>query len=256
MHETAAGGSCLGFGIDCQTLWQGLGVTVAGFILFVGSVYILLAAVFGRYMGYLMLAVGFTGWMVIQSAMWLFGFWAQGPETPLNLGPRGDDPAWRVLAAGLAPHADEYALFDAYPDGWVTPDEEDPEWESDIQSARGAAVTFLSREVANGDELGETPEEDTTEIASTAQFIVDRTSFTTADDGTRLAVVEAHFAGGGPRAAVSLHFHQGNVPMYSIIFLIGSIILFVVHVPLLDRAERSRREFLTGGSTPAWYGPA
>jgi hypothetical protein len=39
-------------------------------------------------------------------------------------------------------------------------------------------------------------------------------------------------------------------------FLVGSTILFVVHLPLLDRAERKRKEFLTGGSTPAWHGPA
>jgi hypothetical protein len=39
-------------------------------------------------------------------------------------------------------------------------------------------------------------------------------------------------------------------------FLAGSIILFAVHLPLLDRAEKSRKEFLTGGSAPAWYGPA
>jgi hypothetical protein len=32
--------------------------------------------------------------------------------------------------------------------------------------------------------------------------------------------------------------------------------LFVIHLPLLDRAERSRKAFLTGGATPPWYGPA
>jgi hypothetical protein len=39
-------------------------------------------------------------------------------------------------------------------------------------------------------------------------------------------------------------------------FLGGSILLFAIHVPLLDRAERKRREFLTGGTAPPWYGPA
>jgi hypothetical protein len=39
-------------------------------------------------------------------------------------------------------------------------------------------------------------------------------------------------------------------------FLIGAIILFAVHLPLLDRAERKRKAFLTGGTAPAWYGPA
>jgi hypothetical protein len=39
-------------------------------------------------------------------------------------------------------------------------------------------------------------------------------------------------------------------------FLVGSIVVFVAFLPLLDRAERKRKEFLTGGGAPAWYGPA
>jgi hypothetical protein len=39
-------------------------------------------------------------------------------------------------------------------------------------------------------------------------------------------------------------------------FLIGSTILFAIHLPLLDRAERRRKEILTGGTAPPWYGPA
>ena len=47
--------TCLGFNIECGTLLKGPGVTVMAFILFVGSVYLLLAAVFGRWMGYLVM---------------------------------------------------------------------------------------------------------------------------------------------------------------------------------------------------------
>jgi hypothetical protein len=39
-------------------------------------------------------------------------------------------------------------------------------------------------------------------------------------------------------------------------FLAGSIGMFLVTLPLLDRAEKKRKEFLTGGGAPAWYGPA
>ena len=78
MEHTA---SCLGFAVDCDVLWKGVGVTVAGVVLFIGSVYVLLSAVFGRYLGYLVLSVAFWGWLIIQSALWLFGFWAQGPDT-------------------------------------------------------------------------------------------------------------------------------------------------------------------------------
>jgi len=39
-------------------------------------------------------------------------------------------------------------------------------------------------------------------------------------------------------------------------FMIAAILLFLFHLPLLDRAEKKRKAFLTGGSAPAWYGPA
>ena len=42
--------SCLTFTVDCGVMFKGVGVVLAGFILFVGSVYMLLTAVFGRYM--------------------------------------------------------------------------------------------------------------------------------------------------------------------------------------------------------------
>jgi hypothetical protein len=39
-------------------------------------------------------------------------------------------------------------------------------------------------------------------------------------------------------------------------FLAGSIVLFLLTLPLLDRAEKKRKEILTGGEAPPWYGPA
>ena len=97
--------TCLGFNVACGTMFKGGGVVLAGFILFIGSVYVLLAAVFGRWMGYLVLMVAFSGWMIIQSSIWIFGFWSQGPDTKTNLGPRGSEPAWQVVPDDLQAQA-------------------------------------------------------------------------------------------------------------------------------------------------------
>ena len=244
--------SCLGFAIECDTLWKGAGVTIAGIVLFIGSVYVLLAAIFGRWMGYLMLMVGLSGWLIIQSSLWLFGFWSQGPETPTNLGPRGAEPAWLVLQVGLEPGSERFTLFEEYPAGpWKEPTGETEDEAADIQSVTGAATTFLAEEANH--ELG--LEAESAGAVTPTQFTVDDILF--ADEGsTSLAVVEAHFNGGGPKTFLSMYHDQGSVPRYSYMFLAGSIIAFALHLPLLDRAERQRKAFLTGGSAPAWYGPA
>src|SRR5438093_1339632 len=107
--------SCLGFGVTCGTMFKGIGVVIAGFVLFIGTVYVLLAAVFGRWMAYLVLMIAFAGWMILLSSMWVFGFWAGGPDTKTNLGPRGSEPAWQVLEAGSTAASTRYAEFESYP---------------------------------------------------------------------------------------------------------------------------------------------
>ena len=243
---------CLGFNVDCGTLAKGAGVTVMAFILFVGSVYLILSAVLGRWMGYLVLMVSFAGWMAILAALWAFGFYSQGPDTPVNLGPRGAEPAWVPLLVSAGETSDRYRAFESYPDGpWD--EAEEGELPGSTQSVGGIVTAFLA-EHAN-EELGIA---ETSATAVTAvDFAVDRISFAPAEDGeTSLSVVEAHFVEGGPLVTVSLYHDSGSVPRYSFMFLGASVVLFAIHLPLLDAAERKRREFLTGGIAPAWYGPA
>jgi hypothetical protein len=240
--------SCLGFAIECDTLWKGAGVTIMGFTLFIFSVYLLLTAIFGRWLGFLVLTVSFSGWMILQSALWLFGFWSQGIETPTNLGPRGAEPAWVALEAAVDETSTEYEAFTTWPgDPWTEPEAAN----ADVQSASGAVTAFLAEQT--NEELG-LAETDPTAVLS-SQFAIDSIRFAE-DDGTKLAVVQSHFTGGGPLWTVSLYYDGGSVPRYSYMFLAGSIVAFAVFLPLLDRAEKKRKDILTGGGAPAWYGPA
>ena len=245
--------SCLGFAVECGTLWKGAGVTIMGFTLFIFSVYVLLIAIVGRWLGFLVLAVSFSGWMIMLSALWLFGFWSQGLETPTNLGPRGSEPAWVAVEAAVDETSTRFETYSSWPgDPWAVPDPADAEQSADVQSASGAVTTFLAEKT--NEELG-LAETDPTAIQGT-QFAIDSIRFANEDDGTKLAVVQSHFTGGGPLWTVSLYFDSGSVPRYSYMFLGGSIVAFLIFLPLLDRAEKKRKEFLTGGGAPAWYGPA
>jgi len=243
--------SCLGFNIPCDVFWKGALVAIMGLTLFIGSVYVMLSAVFGRWMGYLVLMVGLSGWMIIQSSLWLFGFWSQGLETPTNLGPRGAEPSWVAVESGIAPESSEYPEAQEYPLApWEAPTGGQ---DASVQSVNGAIQVYLA-ETAN-EELGK--EEGEIGAVATSDFTVQDVRFATAaDDKTSLAAAQGFYNGGGPLVTVVLRHDSGSVPRYSYMFLVGSILLFLIHVPLLDRAEKKRKEMLTGGEAPPWYGPA
>jgi hypothetical protein len=243
--------TCLGVHIECGTMFKGAGAVVMAFILFYGSIYVLLAAVFGRWMGYLVVAASFFGWMAILSSLWLFAFYAQGPDTPTNNGPRGQEPAWVPLEGGLDAVPVRYETFASYPgDPWSPPN---PGQSASVESVTAIVQGFLA-EQAN-EELG-LLETDPDAVQST-QFTVPENRMRFAADGkVSLAVAQGYFNGGGPLTTVSLYHDSGSVPRYSYMFLGGSILLFGLHLPLLDRAEKKRKEFLTGGNAPPWYGPA
>lgn len=243
--------SCVGFEIPCETLLKGGLTTIMAFVLFVGSVLLMLSFVFGRRMGYLVLAVSFFGWMILLSAIWTFGFYSQGIETPVNLGPRGAEPAWVIEAAGTDPEP-VYEVFDRYPDGegWREPGENDNDTSS-IQAVTSSAQALLA-ERANED-LG-LAEHDPLALQTT-DFVVENVQFAT-DDDVSLAAAEGYFTGGGPLIKLYLRHDSGSVNRYSWMFLIGSVVGLAVHLPLLDIAERKRKDILTGGTAPPWYGPA
>lgn len=246
--------SCLGFGIECGVMAKGILVVIAGFVLFVGSVYVMLSFVFGRRMGYLVLAVCFFGWMIVFSALWTFGFWSQGPTTPTNQGPRGRAPAWVALAAGpnVAPPS-QYEEFARYPNGkgWRRPSHNDAD-KASVQSATSAIQSYLAKQ--GNEERGVAPEA-LLGALQTQDFVVQGLQFS-AHDGVSLAAGRAYYVGGGPETTVYLYHDAGSENRYSWMFLIGSIVGFALHLPFLDRAEKKRKEFLTGGAAPAWFGPA
>jgi hypothetical protein len=68
---------------------EGSLVVVAALVLFFGSAWLLLAAVFGVRMGYLVAATGFFSFFLLLAVLWTFG----APGTNRFLGPKGDLPA-------------------------------------------------------------------------------------------------------------------------------------------------------------------
>ena len=243
--------SCLWWSIACGTMIKGVLAVTMGFVLFIGSVLILLGAVFGRRMGYLVLAVCLFGWLMILSSVWTFGFYSQGPETPVNLGPRGHEPSWVVESVGIDPDP-VYQAYASYPGGseWRVPGVNNNDTGS-VQSVTSATQGYLAIQ-ANAD-LGKEALEPG--AIQTTDFTVQDVRFAT-DGDVYLAAATAFYTPGGPQLRVYLRHDTGSVNRYSWMFLIGSTLLFAAHLPFLDRAERKRKEILTGWMAPPWYGPA
>jgi hypothetical protein len=228
---------------------KGILVVISAFVLFVGSPYLLASAVLGLRMGYLVVATSLFAWMIIFASIWTFGLYSQGPATPKYLGPRGTEPHWQVIAAGTGSQATRYPETASYPSRpWWTP-AANSDAASAIPTVSTAFQVYLSGRAADG-------VVEVTGPLAPANFIIQNVEFATAEDGTHLAAATGFYASGGPEITLFAYHDKGNVPVYAWSFFLSSIVLFVLHVPFLDRAEKSRKEILTGGTAPAWYGPA
>jgi hypothetical protein len=247
------------------TFGKGIVTVVASVVLFIGTVYILLAAVFGLRMAYLVLAVSLFGWMILFSSIWVFQPRILGVKNVIeNQGPRGTEPHWQVFAAGTGPldtRFHETSLFPGPP--WrPLPATPPSSLKAAADNAKAAIQKYLAAQAGTQFEQQGQKVCDPAEPLEADCVTVDPTSFSVenfafATSGhTSLVAGEAFFTAGGPQIIVFAYHDPGNVPVYSWAFFAVSMLGFVVHVPFLDRAEKKRKSILTGGTAPPWYGPA
>jgi hypothetical protein len=228
-----------------NTFVQGVLVVVMSFVIFGGSIWILTGAVFGLRMGYLITATSLFAFMIILSALWVFG----APGTPRFLGPKGELPTWKPVAFGQQLESPTFPAVEEYPGGpW---EEADKATTPEVEPATLAIQDFLAEEATGELRLsGQTDVE-----VAPEDFTVQDIRFAETD-GTRLAAARAFATGGGPEVTVFAYKDPGDEALPSFVFLAGSVIGFAVHLPFLDRAERKRKEVLTGGEQAPWRGPA
>jgi len=248
---------------DAPNFAKGITVIVCAFVLFIGSVYLLLSAVFGLRMGYLVLAVSFFGWMILLSLLWTVGqpkFLGVTGTLP-NLGPRGTEKHWQVYDAAIGPAtSSRFTVTSQYPTAaWHLPNSTEKPSVASVTSAMQKYLAQQAQEQFAKEGLKVCqPESPPTENCITVDpttFIIQDMEFAR-ESGTSLAAAHSFFSLGGPKVTLYAYRDQGNVAVYSIAFLAGSILGFAIHVPFLDRAERKRKDVLTGGTAPPWYGPA
>jgi len=243
------------------TFAKGITAVIASVILFVGSVYVILAAIFGLRMAYLVVAVSFFGWMILFSTIWVFQPTIFGvANVKPDQGPRGTEAHWQVFAASTGPDKTKFPETTKYPgQPWEAAS---AKTKTASDNAKAAIQNYLGAEAEKQFESQGQKVCDPDEPLETSCITVDPTTFAVEDfmftvsGHTNLVAAHAFFQSGGPEITVYAYHDSGNVPVYSWSFFFASIVGFVIHLPFLDRAERKRKAILTGGTAPPWYGPA
>jgi hypothetical protein len=226
---------------------KGLLVVLAAFVFLPGSVYMLLAANFGALKGYLIAATAFFGFLMMLSAVWLFGI----PGTTPLTGPKGTQPTFKFFTLN-DPQAGTYDSvrdfqgdagngWQAAPEGEVEAGSSQETLKADLDTARQKAVQDLITET-NKNVKDSSDELDVTNL--------DPRVFYTIQDGTEVAAIvispKTPPAGSGLKRpdfapkTIFAYRDPGNPYLPSILFLIGSSVLFVAHMLLLGVAERRR----------------
>ena len=228
---------------------KGILVVVTAFVLLPGSVYMLLASNFGALKGYLIAATAFFGFLILLSATWLFGL----PGTTPLTGPKGTQPTFKHFTID-DPAASRFDSVRSFQGGAGNGWQEAPaaaageqgggaqeRLKADLDVARQTAVSTLINET-NKDNKDSSKDLDAANL--------DAKAFYTIQDGTEVAAIvispKDPPAGSGlerPSFAPKTTFayrDPGAPFLPSILFLIGSLVLFVVHMLALGLVERRR----------------
>jgi hypothetical protein len=226
---------------------KGLLVVVIAFVFLPGSVFMLLASNFGALKGYLIAGTCFFGFLIMLSAVWLFGI----PGTTPLTGPKGTQPTFKFFTLD-DPAASTYDSVRDFqggagngwqpaPEGEVAEGSAEATLKADLDTARQTAVQDLIDET-NADVKDSSEELDVTNLeAKTYYAIQDGTEVTaivispkTPPSGSGLQ--RPNFA---PRT-IFAYRDPGSPYLPSILFLIAASVLFLVHMLLLGVVERRR----------------
>jgi hypothetical protein len=226
---------------------KGILVVLTGFILLPGSVIMLLSANFGVLKGYLIGATAFFGFLAMLSAVWLFGL----PGTTPLTGPKGTQPTFKFFTLE-DPAAGKYDSVRNFQGGAGNGWQQAPAAEgaqggaqetlrADLDVAKQTALSKLINDTNKGNK-DSSKDLDVTNL--------DAKAFYTIQNGTEVAAIvispKQPPEGSGlqkPNFApkTTFAYRDAGAPyLPSLLFLIGALVLFVVHMLALGMVERRR----------------
>ncbi|HEY2959703.1 MAG TPA: hypothetical protein VGM21_16080 [Actinomycetota bacterium] len=228
---------------------KGILVVLTGFILLPGSVIMLLSANFGALKGYLIGATAFFGFLAMLSAVWLFGV----PGTTPLTGPKGTQPTFKFFTLE-DPAAGRYDSVRNFQGGAGNGWQEAPAAAEGAQGG-GAQETLradldVAKQTALSKLINETNKDNKDSSKDLDVTNLDAKAFYTIQNGTEVAAIvispKQPPAGSGLQRPTfspktTFAYRDPGAPyLPSLLFLIGALVLFVVHMLALGLVERRR----------------
>jgi len=245
--------------------WSGpaaVAVVLTAALIFIGTIYYILATLFGWRRAYYITTVSLMGFMMIISLVWLVGIPGTGP----GFGPRGREPEWIPFLPNTEFAADFRGEIKTFPDGWDVPGKKyfgNPDRKQtgaidsvgEIDSIKGLIEPALAgyfqqhaslkgsikpedynfrRELPPAQEAKLSPEEKVVPVAVIR--------FKDAGGGRLLFGVTIAATDKHPEISVFAFRDKGTVFLPALYFLVTSLFLFALHLWLLARDEIRQRE--------------
>jgi hypothetical protein len=209
-----------------STFVTGAAATISALLVFCGSVWLVLTMVLGARLAYFVTASVTFAFTLILGLVWGF----TNPGSPL--GPVGETPSWSGTAIG------ENVSEFGFPEGeWRVPNEDDDAEAAIRSDFEGDAADYLETAIGEGEgEIGlEAADDAAVDTESTRLIEVDGTTY----GGTvfePLQGVEAE------PVVIVMEYDPGNPLAAGRQVAIGSLVLLVLHLFGLSRAERKAKQ--------------
>ncbi|HVL65250.1 MAG TPA: hypothetical protein VM573_08800 [Actinomycetota bacterium] len=219
------------------TFITGMAAFISSVIVFCGSVWLLLAVVMGSRLAYFVTATVTLAFTLMMGLVWSF--------TPL--GPLGELPSFQPEAIGASPSELDFGQASAYPEGeWRVPDAEDETESQHVSDLESSAGDYLEQAIEEGEVTTFESAGDAQVVADSARLIeIGGTEYGAVlmqpapDEG---AEAETASVGDPNTVLVVMEFDPGNPQGLARTITIGTLLLFLLHMFGLSRAERRARE--------------
>lgn len=227
---------------------EGVAAVVAALVVFVGSVWLLLAVIMGARLAYFVTASVTLGFIFIMTLVWSYGD---------PLGPVGELPDWNGVSVTETAAQSEFGPAAEYPEGeWEVPAEEDTEATTKVAELESAAIDYLEQAIEEGEGGPFLAASDAVVVSESGRLLeqgedeygaVELEASTTAIERAKEADPDQEVTPEDASMIVVMKYDPGNPMGKARLIAAGTFLVFALHLFGLGRAERKTSKEMAFG---------